>query len=127
MFVVLLFPSSAFAEVCDKEVPSWDFTTGPASQSEYFLSAATSSYGLTIIGLLMLALVLRRPWVHILCGILTLLVLLTMLSSLLDPIYAGSIREGCRASPFWVLVALTGVVLTFGMLAVRSWKAKAST
>lgn len=121
---ILLFPSSAFAEVCDKEVPSWNHTSGPVSSLEYFLSATISPLGLTILSLLILSFILRKLWLSILGGLLTFLVLLGPFSLLSDSIFVASIREGCRASPLWVLVTLTGVALTFAVLTLRSWKAK---
>ncbi len=125
--IILLFPSAAFAEVCDKEVPSWDVANGPVSQLEYAVGAATGLYGLMIVGLLVLGLVFKRLWLHLIGGVLGLLLLLGLTSMLSDPIYAASIKEGCRASPYLVMAALAGLVLTFGLLAARSWKMRTAS
>lgn len=116
---LILYPASALAEVCDKEAPGWDFRSGPASQLEHFQDAATGPYGLTIAALLVLAVIFKRRWLCLFGGMSTLLALAAVLVVWSDPIYAASIREGCRASPIWVLAALAGAALTFGALAAR--------
>ncbi|MEO1677323.1 MAG: hypothetical protein AAFU80_04100 [Pseudomonadota bacterium] len=124
-----IFPvsSAAFAEVCDKEVPTWNLTDGPVSQLEYFAAAATSAYAVSIVALLVLALVFRRLWLQIFGGLVTLFVTLGMVSVLSDPIYVASIEEGCRASPYSVLFALTAALLAFGLLAAKGWRGRAAS
>lgn len=121
---ILLLPSAAFAEVCDKEVPTWDFTTGPASQLEYFVAATTSPIGISILGVLVLAIAFRRLWLQILGGVLILLVVLGIVSLQSDPVYLASIREGCRAEPHWLLFALAAVFFFFAALTVKTWKGR---
>ena len=121
-----LLPSAARAEVCDKEVPNWNFATGPVSQLDYLVAAITSPFGVSIMAILVLAIAIRKLWLKVLGGVLTLLVTLGMMRVLSDPIFLASVREGCRAEPHWVLFSLASVLLAFLALAARDWKGNRS-
>lgn len=105
--------SPAFAEVCDKERPSWNPADGRVNTFEelYFFFISPVGIGLAI--LISATLYFRKRWLSFLCaGLIFTVAAITALNWfwLGDSIITAAYREGCRAPP----------IITIGVLVLLS-------
>jgi len=111
--ITLFVASPAFAEVCDKERPRWESSSGSINQFEELYYFFTSPFGISLLFLIAATFYVKKRWLSILCA--TLIVLIAALIAatwfwLGDDIIHAAHQEGCRASPF----------VTIGVLALLS-------
>lgn len=112
--IALLVASPAFAEVCDKERPSWDPDSGSINQFEELYFFFISPLGVSLVLLIAATLYVKKRWLSILCAALTLLTAILTAAGwfwLGDDIIHAAHQEGCRAAPF----------VTIGVLALLSF------
>ena len=120
---LILGPTFAIAEVCDKEVPSWNPASGPVGPLEFMLNAIVSPLGILIAGLFLSGFLLRKTWTALLASAVAAFYAFAILSiwRASDGIYAASISEGCRASPALLLIVLCFFAVAFLVVAGRRY------
>ena len=101
----LSFPTLVWAEVCDKEVPSWSPSDGPVNQWDSLVNFFTHPLGLFLIFTLVVAFFLRERWLWVLTTLLYALIAWQIFSSWreMDDVYRFAIEEGCRTHPILIL------------------------
>ena len=111
--LVLSFPTLVWAEVCDKEVPSWSPSDGPVNQWDSLVNFFTHPLGLFLIFTLVVAFFLRERWLWVLTTSLYSLIALQTFASWRDrdEIFNAAIEEGCRTHPFLILSVMLAVIL----------------
>ena len=114
--IVLFVASPAFAEVCDKERPSWDPGSGRINQLEELYYFFISPLGICLVLLIAVTLYVKKRWLPILCAALLLLIAALSVVGwfwLADDIIHAAHQEGCRAAPFVMIgvLALTSFSL----------------
>ena len=105
--LLLLLPSAAWAEVCDKARPGWDGTQATALGEA--ISLFTSPAGLVLLLLSTIALRFRHQWLGLAVVILW-TVFITMVT-MADPtgIRADAMIEGCIGQPT-LFIALSAAI-----------------
>ena len=112
----VMTPSSAIAEVCDKERPLWTPRDGPVGPLDAFLPLATSLSGIALAGFFVAAVSFGWRLAYALsAGIAISMILQTSTQWFdvggLDPIRASAIREGCMYPPWLNLSLLCALAL----------------
>lgn len=109
---LILLPSPAFAEVCDKERPLWDGSkVGPVEELIYIVA---SPHGALLILLTVAAVLIRKFWVSFPVAALLLLFALMLYwdwSIYGDGIAYPAYREGCRGAPHVAIACLAAIAL----------------
>lgn len=111
--LMLLTASPAFAEVCDKERPRWDPSSGSINQFEELYFFFTSPFGIGLLFLIAATLYVKKRWLSIFCAALVFLIATLTAAGwfwLGDDIIHAAHQEGCRAPP----------LVTIGVLALLS-------
>ena len=120
---LLLGPTPAIAEVCNKYIPNWNPASGPVGPIEFIHNAIMSPLGILIISLFLSGPLLRKTWIALLAsGSAIFLVFgIRWIWVDTDAIYASSILEGCRASPAWLLSIICLCTIAFLIVAGRRY------
>lgn len=103
----LLMPTAAWAEVCDKERPSWDGEPVNAVQEALFLFSTPAA--LVLILASMLAIRFRHQWGGLI--VVLLWTLMVSLVSMADPTGTADLAraEGCTGSPALFIAAVAAI------------------
>ncbi|AML53799.1 hypothetical protein [Falsihalocynthiibacter arcticus] len=107
--VAVLVASPAFAEVCDKDRPRWDPSSGRINQFEELYYFFTSPLGIGLLFLIAATLYVKKRWLSVLCATLIFLIAALTTASWLwfgDEIIHAAHREGCRAAPLLTIAVL---------------------
>jgi acyl carrier protein len=110
--IALIAGSPAFAEVCDKERPSWDPSSGSINRFEELYFFFTSPLGVGLVCLIAVTLYVNQRWLSILCaGVFLLTGVLTAAVWFWvgDGIVYAAFEEGCRAEPY-VTIGVLGLL-----------------
>lgn len=115
--LAILLPSTALAEVCDKERPHWD--GHPTSTYDELLAFIQSPAAWILFGLAAVCLLLRSRWFALPClfwGAILLANFLTPLPSGFNDIHMAAIKEGCIGNP------VLSISLTVAICALAIWR-----
>jgi len=120
-------PNSAQAEVCDKVRPAWTPDHGPVSQLDELLFFIMEPLGLFVLGLMIVAVLIRQPWVAKTSASIVFLVALLLIGEWLHLLDNKQIAqfaedEGCIAPP----ILTSTFLLAFALLTLKSSKLRAS-
>ncbi|MBE1296133.1 MAG: hypothetical protein GJ678_07805 [Rhodobacteraceae bacterium] len=126
MGVSAFCPASAWAEVCDKERPSWDPASGPATALDELIGLSTLPITIALFALAIFALISRSRFLKALSGFLwgglALIVSLDAYGPIVDDVRYYAIKEGCIGPPhlFIALAIAICAVMTYGALRPRT-------
>jgi hypothetical protein len=121
-----LYPTDAWAEVCDKERASWDPASGPATALDELIGLSTLPITIALFALAIAALVSRSRFLYastsFLWGSLVLIVSLDAYGPIVDDVRYYAIKEGCIGPPllFIALAIAICAVMTYGALRPRT-------
>lgn len=117
---LLLCPTSAVAEVCDKVSPDWKLASGPVGHLELLFNATVSPLGILLLALIVFGAIFRKTWTSLLGSVISALYAYVIWLEWTEPggVYSLSISEGCRASPEALLSILCLVAI--GLLGVAA-------
>lgn len=119
-------PTGAWAEVCDKERPSWDPASGPATALDELIELSSLPVPIALLALVIVALVSRSRFLYALAGFLwgslVLIVSLDAYGPIVDDLRFYAIKEGCIGPPglFIALAIAICALMTYGALRPRT-------
>lgn len=117
---LLLSATPSFAEVCDKERPSWIPSDGPVSQFEHLISFLTTPSGVISIVLIIAALFFRNLWLSTFSALMLWMFAAGYLEIWFwwrDPVVLAAYREGCIGAPFLTTVLLISTAVGIVVIA----------
>lgn len=120
---LLLCPTSAVAEVCDKVSPDWKLASGPVGQLELLFDASVSPMGILLLALIVFGVMFRKTWTSLLASVISALYayIIWLEWTELGGVYSLSISEGCRTSPMVLLSILCLVAIGFWGVAMKRY------
>ncbi len=101
--ILTFIASSAMAEVCDKERPFWDRTSGPASMFDELIALSLNPPSMVLLGLSIITFALKLRALQWALAPLWLLAAVVAVANyygpILDDVRWEAIGEGCIGSP----------------------------
>ena len=120
---LLLYPTSAVAEVCDKVSSDWKLASGSVGQLELLFNATVSPLGILLLALIVFGAMLRKTWTSLLASVISALYAYVIWLEWTEPggVYSLSISEGCRATPVALFSILCLVAIGFLGVATKRY------
>jgi len=123
---LLICPTSAVAEVCDKVSPDWKLASAPVGHLELLFNATVSPFGILLLALIVFGAMFQKTWSSLLASVVSTLYAYVIWLEWAEPggVYSLSISEGCRASPVVLLSTLCLVAIGFLGVAIKRYLAR---
>ncbi len=108
--IACCLPTTSAAEVCDKQRPLWSPEDGTATAVDELIAVITSSVGLALIALTLIAMLAGRRWLKIMSsGLWGLMTLGQLASFYTDGVHLGAIQEGC-IGPIYLSIGVCAAI-----------------